>query len=90
MSVEKQSPDETPAGETEAGALARDDARGEVVGREGKVEEKKLRIVVQVEVKAEIDESDDGKKVSASADKISVVSEHVRAIIRIIGGGDVT
>jgi triosephosphate isomerase len=80
MTVENESSNEMPAGEGEATSLVRHDRAAAVASP---AEEKKLRIVMQVEVKAEIG---DGK--STDVNKISVVSEHIRAVIRVIGGGD--
>lgn len=86
MTVENETSNEATPKEGEETALAREKGSAEVTTRETVTEEKKLRIVLQVEVKAEIDEVDG--KVLASANKISVVSEHIRAVIRVIGGGD--
>lgn len=79
MTVENESSNEMPAGEGEAASLVRHDRAAVALP----AEEKKLRIVMQVEVKAEMG---DGK--STDVNKISVVSEHIRAVIRVIGGGD--
>lgn len=82
MTIENASSKETPEGEGEAGSLVQPDVEG--VACAAGTEEKKLRIVLQVEVPAGID--DDGKKRLTDVNKISVVSEYIRAGIRIIGG----
>jgi hypothetical protein len=90
MTVEKDSPSETPPQAGEGASIVRKESVAQVTTGKGKTEEKKLRIVLQVEVKAEFNEVDDGNQASANVDKLSVTSEHIRAIVRVIGGGDVT
>jgi hypothetical protein len=93
MSAEK--PNEGQAqGEADAPAEGVATGRAEVVvaaggGGKDEPEEKRLRVIVQVEVRAQIDEVVGGKKLPPNLSKISVVSEQqLIGGIRIVGGGD--
>ena len=91
MSAENETSKE---GLPQIGEGAADEATASVVasadgGDAPQPEEKRLRIVSQVEARAAIDEVAGAKKVPSNLSKISVISEQqLLGGIRVIGGGD--
>ncbi len=57
-----------------------------VGGPKGAQTSNELRIVMQVEVRTDISESASGK--GKSTNRITVVNEHIRSVVHVIGGGD--